>query len=191
MMTAAARLLRQARRGRNLSQRDLAAAAGCHQPAVAGIESGAVEPGAGRLAGLVAVASHRLAVLPGTAPTVADIADALYEAVRRGDSGRSLRLLVQLNDGLVAESGALRVALCVTPPAPTGDCRYDAYVAALVEHHLSADGLPMPDWVHEPSRKLSEPWRLDVTAGTELEAATPPAFARHGVYLDAAELVSA
>lgn len=190
-MTSAARLLRQARRGRSLSQRQLAAAAGCHQPAVAGIESGVVDPGVGRLSGLVAATGHRLAVLPTTAPSVADIADALYEALRGGETARCLRLLVQLNDGLAAESGVVRVALCVTPPAPTGDVRYDAYLAALVEHHLSTDALPVPDWVHEPSRTLATPWRLDVTAGAELEAATPPAFARHGVYLDAAELVSA
>ena len=189
-MPIASRLLRQARRGAALSQRQLAAAAGGHQPAVASIESGAVEPGIGRLAGLVAASGHRLVVLPTTSPTVADVADALFDAVRAPAADRALRLLVQLNDVLNAESGPVRVSLCVTPPAPTGDARYDAYLAALVEHHLTADALPVPAWVNEPTRTLVVPWRLDVTAGPELEAATPPAFARRGIFIDAAELVS-
>jgi transcriptional regulator with XRE-family HTH domain len=190
-MTAAARLLRQARRGHSLTQRQLADRLKLRQPALASVESGAHDPGSDRLERLVAAAGHRLAVLPTRAHTVADIADAIYVALRNGDKERAFRLLVQLNDDLASESGAIRVALTVTPPAPVGDVRYDAYVAAIVEHYLTKDRLPVPDWVQRPDRVLAEPWRLDRTAGPELEAATPPAFCRHGVFIDEAELVSA
>ena len=190
-MGTAARLLRQARRGRSLTQRELAVRAGVRQPALASAESGAHDPGSDRLADLVAATGQRLAVLPTRAHTVADIADAIYEALRTGERERAFRLLVQLGDELAAETGPVRVAIAVTPPAPVGDLRYDAYIAALVEHSLTADRLPVPDWVREPGRVLEQPWRIDRTAGAELEAATPAAFRRHGVFVDAGDLVSA
>jgi transcriptional regulator with XRE-family HTH domain len=189
-MTAAARLLRQARRSRALTQRQLADRASVRQPALAAVESGVHDPGTDRLERLVAATGHRLAVLPTRSHTVADVADAVYVALRRGDRVRAFRLLVQLNDDLASESGAIRVALTVTPPAPVGDVRYDAYLAALVEHHLTIDRLPVPAWVRQPDRVLTEPWRVDRSAGPELEAHTPPAFRRHRVFVDAAELVS-
>jgi hypothetical protein len=82
------------------------------------------------------------------------------------------------------------VALAATPPAPTGDLRYDAYVAALVEHHLDAAHLPLPAWVEEPGRILDEPWIVDRFAEPDVESATPTAFRRHGVLVDARELAS-
>lgn len=189
-MTAAGRLLRQARRAQSLTQRQLADLVELRQPALASIESGAHDPGSERLERAVTAAGHRLAVLPTRAHTVSDIADAIFVALRNRDRERAFRLLVQLNDDLASEHGAVRVALAVTPPAPVGDVRYDAYVAAIVEHYLTKDGLPVPEWVRRPERVLSEPWRLDRTAGPELEASTPPAFRRHGVFIDAAELAS-
>lgn len=98
---------------------------------------------------------------------------------------------MQLQDDLVAERGPVRVTLCVTPPAPVGDVRHAAFLAVLVEHHLAAQGLPIPEWVDEPCRTPAEPWRIDRKADEELDATTPPAFRRHGVFVDEAELVSA
>ena len=189
--TAAGRLLRQARRGSALTQRELSRRAQIAQPSIATLESGAHVPLVDRLDDLVARAGHRLVVLPTRASTASDIADAVYEALRSGNRRRARRLLVQLNDDLASERGAVRVALAVTPPAPTGDRRFDAYIAALVDHHLSRKRLPIPEWVHEPDRFLDEPWTVDRFADPDIESATPPAFRRHGVLLDRADLASA
>lgn len=159
-------------------------------PAIATIESGAHVPSVDRLEELVARAGHRLAVLPTRSSTASDIADAVYEALRAGNRRRSRRLLVQLNDDLASQHGAVRVALTVTPPAPTGNPRYDAYIAALVEHHLLAEDLPLPTWIEEPRRFLDEPWIVDRFADPDVERATPPAFRRHRVLIDARELAS-
>jgi transcriptional regulator with XRE-family HTH domain len=188
--TSAGRLLRQARRGQALTQRDLSRRTHIAQPAIATVESGAHVPSVDRLDGLVARAGHRLAVLPTRSSTASDVADAVYEALRAGQPRRARRLLVQLNDDLAAEHGVVRAALAATPPAPTGDTRYDAYVAALVEHHLVAEHLPIPAWVEEPSRILDEPWIVDRFAEPDVESTTPPAFRRHGVLVDAVELAS-
>lgn len=189
--TSAARLLRQARRGGELTQRDLSVRSRVRQPAIATVESGAHDSTVDRLERLVAGTGHRLAILPTRSSTVADIADAVYVAVRARDTRRALRLLVQLNDDLASEHGVVRVALAVTPPAPTGDVRFDAYIAALVEHHLHAEALPVPGWVNEPARFLKEPWTVDRFADPDIAAHTPDAFRRHGVLLDAIELASA
>jgi hypothetical protein len=99
----------------------------------------------------------------------------------------AFRALIGLSDDLAGASPPLRVALCVTPPAPCGDVRFDAAVAAVVEHHLTKDGLPIPDWVHEPARSLEEPWA--VSPYTE-PSEVPICFERHGVLLAASELES-
>ena len=87
--------------------------------------------------------------------------------------------------------GSRRVALCVMPPPPAGDRRFGALLAALVEHDLERDGLPVPGWARDPGRDAEGWWVEDLP---ELRAAvrkaTPAAFARHGVWLDAAELES-
>jgi len=191
MTTPAGRLLRQARRGSALTQRELSRRSNVAQPGIATVESGTHVPLADRLDGLVARTGHRLAVLPTRSSTVSDIADEVYQALRDGNPRRARRLLVQLNDDLASEHGAVRVALTVTPPATTGDRRFDAYIAALAEHYLVEERLPRPSWIGEPARYLDEPWIVDRFADADIESRTPPTFRRHGVLLDAAELASA
>jgi hypothetical protein len=96
-----------------------------------------------------------------------------------------------LHDDLVRADSASRVALCAMPPLPTGDRRYDALLAALVEHDLERDGLPVPTWAQDPGRQAGGWWVEDLPELREaVRQATPPAFARHGVWLDATELES-
>lgn len=101
------------------------------------------------------------------------------------------RAVLQLAADLSRADNALRIKLCETPPATTGDRRFDAYIAALAEHLLVQNGLTPPAWVYESWRTLDEPW--DIETVTSLQAAaravTPPAFARHRVFLDPINLV--
>lgn len=185
----AAQLVRVARRGSGLSQRALAALAGVRQPALADIERSAHDTRGGQLDRLVEAAGYRLAVLPTTAHSAADWADFIYQQLRSGQEGDAVafRSLVGLSDDLASVSRALRVALCVAPPAPCGDPRLDAAVAAVVDHHLTRGRLPVPDWVREPTRVLQAPWQ--VSPYTDLDT-VPAAFRRHGVLLAASELES-
>lgn len=185
-------LLRQARRARGWSQRALAARAGLKQPAIAAVETGAREPTVGTLERLLAPTGYRLTALPVRRPTVAEGADAVREALRDGRERTAFRRLLQVSDDLRAEHGALRVALSVAPPAPTGSPRHDAFVAALVEHYLEMEDLPLPTWTSAPGRILDEPWYVvDLPVfRADAEATSPPAFVRHGVYINASELDS-
>ena len=88
------------------------------------------------------------------------------------------RAFLGLHDDLLRAEPSTRVALCVTPPVLVGDRRYDALIAALVEHDLERDGLPIPPWAKDSGRH-AEGWWVEDLPGR-----------RHGIWLDAAELES-
>lgn len=186
---ATAQLVREARRGSGLSQRALATRAGLGQPALADIERSAHDTRGRQLERLVNAAGYQLAVLPTAAHSAADWADLIYQELRsrRRSDAVAFRALIGLSDDLTEASKAIRVALCVAPAAPCGDRRFDAAIAAIVDHHLSKDRLPLPEWVWEPSRVLATPWRVSPHADP---SDVPAAFRRHGVLLAASELES-
>ncbi len=190
MSTTAATLPRQARRARRRSQRALAAEAKATQASVADIERNRHDPGVDRLERLVRPLGYRVTVLRTRSSAAADTAEAVRACLRAGDEDGAFRSVIQFNDDLTREEPALRVALSVTPPAPTGDRRYDALIAGAVEHHLRRAHLPVPAWVAEPARRLPEPWVVDRLAEPDIAQVTPPAFRRHNVLIDAAELAS-
>jgi transcriptional regulator with XRE-family HTH domain len=86
-----AQLVREARRGRGLSQRALASRAGLRQPALADIERGAHDTRGGQLDRLVNAAGYRLAVLPTSARSAADWGDLIYQELRSPDSRSRFR----------------------------------------------------------------------------------------------------
>jgi transcriptional regulator with XRE-family HTH domain len=182
-------LLRSARRSRHLTQRELAARAGVHQPAVADIERGRKDTRVGQLERLLRATGHRLTTLPTWAATAAETAEIVSEALDAPDGEElAFRALIAFSDGLAAQEPALRVALCAAEPAPSGDARFDAAIAAVAEHHLAR--LTKPAWLAGPTRHLTEIWVVDPHAGDDIAELAPPAFRRRGVLLDAAELAS-
>ncbi|MFY9782954.1 MAG: helix-turn-helix transcriptional regulator [Acidimicrobiales bacterium] len=185
-----AQLVRGARRGGGLTQRALAARAGIAQPALAAIERSAHDTRVESLHRLAGAAGYGLFLLPTVRSSAATWADFIYEELRsaRHSEGVAFRALIGLSDDLEAVPGPLRVALCVAAPPLCGDARFDAAVAAIVEYHLTKDALPLPEWVGESSRVLSESWA--VSPYTDL-AEVPAAFQRHGVLLAESELASA
>lgn len=189
MTTTAAGILRQVRRVRLLTQREFAAAVAEHQSSIADFERGKHDPAVDRLDRLVGAFGYRLTALPTRRHTVADAADAIYLWLRQGRRDNAYRELIQLNDDFGAEDGALAVALAVSPPAPVGDAGFDVFIAALVEHHLEAKGLPVPSWTAATPR-LERPWIVDEFADDDVEARTPNAFRRRNIHIDAAELAS-
>jgi hypothetical protein len=191
MAETGALLVRQARAFSGLSQRALALRAGDHQPNVAAIESGGRDAYVATIARLVHAAGGRLCVLPTTAATVADVAADIAALLGQGATEVAYRTVIGLHDELLRTPAALRVALCVTPPPPVGDVRFDALLASVVEHDLRRDRLPLPEWVDDPRRHAGGWWVEDLPEMRDvIRKATPPAFRRHGVWLNAAELES-
>lgn len=190
---SASTILRSARAGARVSQHALARGAKASQPALAAIESGQHDTTVATLEDFLAAAHCTLTAFPApaTSPTAAAVAELLPGAVTTGNHNRAIRCLIALSDGLRAVDRATQVALCIAPPPPTGNPGWDAALAGLVRHQLPA-GIA-PAWVNDPHRTSQHPWYIDTYEAAQQYARehTPPAFARHNVYLAASELDSA
>ncbi len=124
--------------------------------------------------------------------TPSETAGYVREDLAAGRREWAMRAIWQLAGDLWAVSADLLPALTATAPGLTGDVRFDALLAALVDHVLTANGLAPPEWVDEASRRLSEPWDVEPVAALreDARAATPEAIRRHGVFLDPSELLN-
>ena len=118
-MTTAAALLREARGGTGRTQADLERLSGVRQTAISRAERGHQDLTVAALERLVHAAGWRVTVLPTQAGSVADAADACRQYLAVGSEDGAYRAVIQLADWLGSEHGAERVALTVTPPAPT------------------------------------------------------------------------
>jgi transcriptional regulator with XRE-family HTH domain len=192
IMTLAGALLESGRRYRGISRHQLAREAGGSAAGLVEVAHGRKDATADRLDNLLRLLGYQLATLPTRRATAAATAELVRELLVRDDEANALRVVWQLADDLVKVEPALRVALAVTPPATTDDARFDALLAAVVDHVLVSARLPRPGWLDEPTRSLAEPW--DVESVPALRAAaravTPKAISKHGVFLDPSELVN-
>jgi len=199
MTLLAAGLVSSARRYRGVSGRELARAANASQPSLVQVERGEKDATAGRLERLLRPLGYQLTVLPTRLGTAAAAAEDVRGFLIADDEPGARRVIWQLASDLSSAGPALRVALCVTPPATTGSGRFDALLAGVVEHSLALDAansvgrLPRPEWLDEPSRTLSEPWDVEPVPALQPRARelTSASLRAHGVYLDPAELVNA
>ena len=74
-------------------------------------------------------------------------------------------------------------------PGPTGDARFDAYLAAMSEHFALRDGYAPPGWVEGPGRFLDRSWFREPREGFWPMALVqaPPAFRRRLVFIEDSE----
>ena len=191
-MTVASRLLSSARRYRGVSGRALARQTSSSQAGLVEVEGGITDATTDRLDKLLRALDYQVTTLPTRRGTAAGASEEIRGFVEEGNVDAAYRVVLQLADDLASSNPALRVALCVTPPAPTGDAGFDALVAGVVDHLLTQDRLPLPEWVGEDTRSLAEPWDIEPVPSLRAAARrrTPEALRRHGVYLDPAELVN-
>ena len=188
----AAALLRSARINRGVTQRALAASCRIHQPGISAIESGAEDATVGRLDGILAHLGSRLTIIPTTLRAAWEVATDIGVHLAVKDERSAWREIIQLNDDLRRVDGATRVALVINPPAPTGDVRFDALIAGVIDCALTDDALPLPTWLQESKYTLSEPWDVEEVPSLRRDARrnTPAPLVLHGIYLDRSVLVS-
>ena len=105
-----------------------------------------------------------------------------------------MRLRIVLHEfGLVWEDTppVARLRLVADEPGPI-DRRWDAFLAAYVEHRCMHDGIVAPEWVFDEARYLDEFWfpgpDLDFFR-VEAIVHSPAAFEAHRVFLPARELL--
>jgi hypothetical protein len=112
-------------------------------------------------------------------------ASAVARYLRDGDEASAYRVLMGLLDDYRRTPITQRSALVEDAPDSCGDPRYDAFLAALVEHLTNADRVVTPAWVGRPERFLTRWWfpaglrSLHAIALVE----SPISFARRGIFL--------
>jgi len=188
----AADVLRTARLNHGLSQRELAKKCQVSQPAIARVESAVEDATLERLNRWLAPLGSKVTLVPFRTSTVYETATFIRDDLSAGEFLHAFRSIIQLNDNLERADPATRVALCVTPPGATGDIRFDALIAGLVEFNLESAHLPKPLWVSDLRFFLDTPWDLEQIPQLQEQArsATPEQFSRHGVFIDAINFAS-
>lgn len=185
-------IVKNSRRARGWSQKELSERSGVAQSSLSLIESGDRSPTVDTLERILASTGHSLVSIPTRRADAATTAARISDALDSGRKDDALRYFIQLNDNLVPEHDEVRFALSIAEPTPTGVKHWDAALAALVDYRLTEEGLPLPKWVKDPSRSLKKSWTF--TAGRYvvpvLTERVPEAFLKRGVRVDYETLVS-
>ena len=190
--SSAETLVRSSRRASRLSQKALGERSGIAASSLSLIESGDRIPTVATLERLLAATGRSLVCIPTRRADAATIGERIADAVAGADSASALRHFIQLNDNLAAEHSEVRFALSIAEPAPTGVKHWDAALAGLVEFRLQQEGLPVPAWARDASRRLRRSWTF--SGGRYVvpvdRKRVPKAFLDRGVLIDEETLTS-
>jgi transcriptional regulator with XRE-family HTH domain len=181
-MTRASTLVRATRKSRGLTQTALAQKSKVHQSNISAIENGR-DLSVATLETLLRATGHGLLAVPTTRGDAAYFGASIRTELKLGNKLRALRMLIQLNDNLVAEHGIIRGVLGLLEPEPTGHKEWDAALAGLVAWRLGQDGIPLPGWVNNARFFLARPQTLNVDSADPIPspADVPREFLLRGV----------
>ncbi|WP_052711069.1 hypothetical protein [Pseudofrankia sp. DC12] len=104
------------------------------------------------------------------------------------DDSRRWRLVAEFLEDYRWEPAEARQTLLAEEPAPSGDTRWDVFLAALAEHLAARDDQGAPDWADQ--RSLHQFWFPFNTPAARVDAFVhaPAAFRRRGVFVAPEEL---
>lgn len=190
--TNAAATLKRARRAAGLSQVQLAELADTSQSAIAAYERGTREPTLPVLDRMIRATGHRLALSLEADPRLFRLTDLSAQIRATSNDRRRLRLAFEFLRG-ANEDGHPLVLLVAAEPAPTGDARFDALLAAIAEDLCIHAGIAPPAWVHERDRFLDGFWWVSNLPSVRARALVhaPASYRRRGVLLARDELNAA
>ena len=132
--------------------------------------------------GIVTNTSHPLVYEPLSVSRLGDL------MLGEDESGR-WRLIAEFLEDYRWEAAATRSALLEDEPAPTGDERWDVFLAALAEYVAVRDNRAAPPWTQH--RTLRQFWFPFNTPAARVDAIVhaPASFRRRGVFMAPQELV--
>jgi hypothetical protein len=127
-----------------------------------------------------------------TLQTISETAAQIRRCLAVPDDHEALRWVAQFVAEFRRAPLADRPGLVAGEPPPTGDPRWDAMLAGVVEQLCFDGGLAIPGWVMQPGRFLEQWWF--VTPYRSLHpsafAETPVALANRGVFIHRQSLES-
>lgn len=175
-----------------MTQARLAELACTSQSAIAAYEAGRREPTLPVLERMIRASGHQLAIRLEADRRLFRLAD--VAAHIRGTVGdeRRMRLAFEFLRG-AADDGYPLVLLVIDEPAPTGDSRFDALLAAIAEDLCVRAEVEPPQWVHGEERFLDGFWWVSDLPSARARALVhaPASYRRRGVMLDRHDLGAA
>jgi hypothetical protein len=131
--------------------------------------------------------------VPYVPPTIAEVAAEVAACLAEGDDDSGRRLAFRFIEQFDNAGEEDRRRMVAEPPASTGDKRYDAMMAALVEYSCVHHDVSIPSWVDEPDRFLEEWWFVSGMRSLHANAIvhSPISFKRRGVFITEGSLTYA
>jgi len=193
-MTTASSVIQKLRKANGFTLRLLADRAGTSSATLSNYELGIKEPRLSTLERLVEAGGSKLLVeiIPATVNgrwndarvSAAESSRRVAKALRNNKEEIAFRICLELIDDLKSVTPYRLAQLTRDTPPITGDPRYDALIAAIVEDVCVSVGAPTPLWVYEDTRAVEKWYLTDVESLHEdADRETPPVYRRHGVFI--------
>jgi hypothetical protein len=114
-----------------------------------------------------------------------ELAHNVKAALDAGNSKEAWRWMMQLLDDFRSCVARGEMPPIAERPEIIGDQRYDAAIAALVEHLCASASMAIPRWTGEPERFCEPWWFVAELPGYRWSALrdSPISFKRHGVFI--------
>ena len=124
--------------------------------------------------------------------TIGETARQVRRCLVEGDDHEALRWVAQFVAEFERASSDDRPGLVADEPPTTGDRRWDALLAGVVEQSCFDHGVATPAWTLDPARFLDQWWFVTPYRSLHASAfvATPAALANRGVFIHGSSLES-
>ena len=118
-------------------------------------------------------------------PTIAEVGAEVAHWLAENDEDSARRLAFRFVEQFDKADQADRQRMVEIAPLPTGDRRYDALLASVVEYSCVHHDMVPPTWVDDPSRFLDEWWFVSGIRSLHANAVvhSPISFKRRGVFI--------
>lgn len=193
-MTTSSSVIQNLRTTNGFTLRALAERAGTSSGTISNYELGFKEPRLSTLERLVEAGGSKLLVeiIPATINgrwndariSAAESSREVAKALQKDKEKIAFRICLELIDDLNSVTPYRLAQLTKDAPSLSGDSRYDALIAAIVEDACVSVGAPTPPWVYEDTRAVKQWYLTDIESLHEdADRETPPIYRRHGVYI--------
>jgi hypothetical protein len=118
-------------------------------------------------------------------PTISEVSVEVATCLAENDEPSARRLAFRFVEQFDKADDADRQRMIEIAPGPTGDLRYDALLASLVEYCCVRHDVNPPPWVEDPGRFLEEWWFVSGIPSLHADAIvhSPVSFKRRGVFI--------
>jgi hypothetical protein len=118
-------------------------------------------------------------------PTISEVGVEVATCLAENDEPSARRLAFRFVEQFDKADDADRQRMIEIAPGPTGDLRYEALFASLVEYCCVRHDVNPPPWVEDPGRFLEEWWFVSGIRSLYADAVvhSPVSFKRRGVFI--------